>query len=93
MQGKIKRLTFRSAYVWADEIISHSAIDRAVDRGVEVSIEEDVQDQDPERSMEPTIRAFREAKWSSDQVRRIISSIASGCWGSALRRWVDLSIM
>ncbi|KAH6604292.1 hypothetical protein Trco_007738 [Trichoderma cornu-damae] len=68
----IKRSTFRSAYVWADEIISRSAIDRAVGRDMGASGEDDVQDQDPERPIEPTIRPFRETKWSSDRVRRII---------------------
>lgn len=92
----IKRSTFRSAYVWADEITSRSAVDRAVDRDRDMgaSGEDDVQDQDPERPMEPTIRPFRETKWSSDRVRRIIQRHSERLLGRKLSTssWRQIAI-
>ncbi|PNP44455.1 hypothetical protein TGAMA5MH_03801 [Trichoderma gamsii] len=93
VQGMIKRSTFRSAYVWADEITSRNAIDQAVDRDMESSMrQEDVQD--PERPTEPTTRPFREVKWSSDRVRRIIQQHSKRLLGHKLSTssWRQIAI-
>lgn len=98
VQGMIKRSTFRSAYVWADEITSRNAVDRAVDRDVEPSTEPSMRQeddvQDAERPMEPTMRPFREVKWSSDRVRRIIQQHSKRLLGRKLgtSSWRQIAI-
>ncbi|TWU70350.1 hypothetical protein ED733_000020, partial [Metarhizium rileyi] len=92
VQGIIKRSTFRSAYIWADEITSRNAIDQAVDQEMRFSSQQDIQD--PERPTEPTMQPFREAKWSSDRVRRIIQQHSERLLGCKLSTssWRQIAI-
>lgn len=92
VQGIIKRSTFRSAYIWADEITSRNAIDQAVDQDMRFSSQQDIQD--PERPTEPTMQPFREAKWSSDRVRRIIQQHSERLLGCKLSTssWRQIAI-
>jgi superfamily II DNA helicase RecQ len=95
VQGIIKRSTFRSAYIWADEITSRNAIDQAVDQDMGFSSQQDTQvTQDPERPTERTMQPFREAKWSSDRVRRIIQQHSERLlgWKLSTSSWRQIAI-
>ena len=101
IQGVIKKSTFRSAYIWADEITSRNAIDRAVDQDVGFTSssshhhQHEMQDkEEAEQVTESTMQPFREAKWSSDRVRRIIQQHSKRLLGCTLNTssWRQIAI-
>jgi superfamily II DNA helicase RecQ len=92
VQGIIKQSTFRSAYIWADEITSRNAIDQAVDRDTHLGSQYEIED--AERAGESAMQPFREGKWSSDRVRRIIQQHSERLLGCKLSTsgWRQIAI-
>lgn len=92
VQGTIKRSTFRSAYVWADEITSRSAVANRQDEEEGVRSSNNVLESSSPG--EQDMQAFRETKWSSDRVRRIMQQNSKRLLGQTLSTssWRQIAI-